>query len=96
MNCRLGSTLPHSDSDRCARPCWYSCMALWKDLVYYFHTFDLIKMCGTVSIRTYGLTLTVGCDSELYMFPVSIVRFLNLLHTYLATCSIALLATIKQ
>ena len=38
-----------------------------------------------------------GCECKLYMFPVVVVvRFLNLLLTYLATCSFARLGYQKQ
>jgi hypothetical protein len=52
-------------------------------------------VCGTEGIRSYQLWLSVGCDSKLYMFPGTVVRFLNLLVMYLAACSFAHLAAIN-
>ena len=43
-----------------------------------------------------SIEVTVGCENKLYMFPVPVVRILNILLTYLATYSFALLTAIIQ
>ena len=43
-----------------------------------------------------SIEVTVGCENKLYMFPVPVVRILNILPTFVANCSFALLATIIQ
>jgi len=64
-------------------------------VVYFSHSFDLRRNVGQKH-NDVSIEVTVGCENKLYMFPVPVVRILNILPTFVANCSFALLATIIQ